>query len=67
MATCICPEEAQCPVEVDKVCANDSKVYSTECHMRARACKSKVPLGVVKKGPCGTCYSTVNLLIAEII
>ena len=54
-------------MEFDEVCANDSKVYSTECHMRARACKLKVPLGVVKKGPCGTCYSTVNKLIAEII
>ena len=54
-------------MEFDEVCANDSKVYSTECHMRARACKLKVPLGVVKEGPCGTCYSIVNKLIAEII
>lgn len=55
LATCVCPEENQCPLESDEVCANDGIAYRTECHMRANSCKNKDPLRVVKKGPCVTC------------
>lgn len=40
----------------DEVCANDTKTYATECHMRVQSCNSRTTLRVEKKGPCGTCF-----------
>ena len=45
-----------CPDVPDEVCANDTRTYDTECHMRVQSCQLKTPLRDVKKGPCGTCY-----------
>lgn len=53
LAQCVCPSIDSCPLTRDKVCANDTRTYDTECHMRAQACEQRTPLTVVKKGLCG--------------
>ena len=56
LAKCICPTVQSCPVVPDTVCANDSRVYTTECHMKIQACQQRRPLSVVKKGTCSKYY-----------
>lgn len=55
LAQCICPSVQNCPVVPDTVCANDSRVYTTECHMNVQACQLRRALSVVKRGTCRTC------------
>ena len=49
-AKCQCP---RCALRGDRVCADNEKSYPSECYMRAKACKIKRELKVVKKGECG--------------
>lgn len=53
LAQCVCPSIDSCPLTPDEVCANDTRTYDTECHMRAQACEQRTSLTVVKKGLCG--------------
>ena len=55
LARCVCPVVERCPVISDVVCANDSRTYTTECHMRVEACQRRTSLTVVKKGTCSKC------------
>lgn len=59
LAQCICPSVQNCRVVPDTVCANDSRVYTTECHMNVQACQLRRALSVVKRGTCSKyfiCY-----------
>lgn len=49
-AKCQCP---RCSSKGERVCADNGKSYPSECYMRAKACKIKRKLTVVKKGECG--------------
>lgn len=55
-AKCQCP---RCASKDDRVCADNGKSYPSECYMRAKACKIKRELNVVKKGECGTVFKYV--------
>lgn len=40
--------------ENGEVCGSDSRTYSSECQLRAKACKDQTELTVLYKGNCGT-------------
>lgn len=50
-AKCQCP---RCASPDERVCADNGRSYPSKCYMRAKACKIKRELNVVKKGECGT-------------
>ena len=66
-AKCQCP---RCASSDDRVCADNKKSYKNECYMRAKACKDKRELNMVKKGECGTelkyVYSALFFLLCVV-
>lgn len=66
-AKCQCP---RCASPDDRVCADNGKSYPSECYMRAKACKIKRPINMVKKGECGTevkyVYSVLFFLLFNV-
>ena len=64
-AKCQCPR--RCSSDEDRVCASNGKSYTNECLMRAKACKARRQLTVVKKGECGKRLSySKSILFSEI-
>ena len=63
---CRCPVEHECSSSGDEVCGSDAVTYDSECHLKAKACRSPgSKLVVVTKGPCGTSDSNIDKHIRE--
>ncbi|XP_078366613.1 ovoinhibitor-like isoform X8 [Oculina patagonica] len=47
---CVCPN---CTHDGEKVCGSDGKTYNDFCKLQMVACKSNIPLKMVRNGRCG--------------
>ena len=50
VASCHC--DFQCAKTVKSVCGSDGLTYDNDCERRSAQCKAKMPIDLVKNGPC---------------